>query len=40
MPIKDRLIAATPLADGLTVATHNLRDVINAGVEMVDPFEA
>jgi predicted nucleic acid-binding protein len=38
MPIKDSLIAATALAHGLTLVTHNQRDFIRAGVKIVDPF--
>jgi predicted nucleic acid-binding protein len=38
MPVKDSLIAATALAHGLTVATHNRRDFAAAKVSVVDPF--
>jgi predicted nucleic acid-binding protein len=38
MPIKDSLIAATAAVHGLTVATRNRADFVNAGVPMVDPF--
>ena len=38
MPIKDSLIAATAAAHGLTVATRNRADFMNAGVRVVDPF--
>lgn len=38
MPIKDSLIAATALVHGLTVATRNRADFLNAGVPIVDPF--
>ena len=38
MPIKDSLIAATALAHGLTLATHNQRDFVKAGVKIFDPF--
>ena len=38
MPIKDSLIAATALVHGLTVATRNRVDFVNAGVPIVDPF--
>lgn len=40
MPIKDSLIAATALANGLTVATRNRKDFEKAGVTTVDPFGA
>ena len=39
MPIKDSLIAATALVRDLVIATHNLADFKNAGVNTVDPFE-
>ena len=38
MPIKDSLIAATALMNGLTIATRNVRDFRKAGVRVVDPF--
>ncbi len=38
MPVKDSLLAATALANGLTVATRNVRDFKKAGVKVVDPF--
>jgi predicted nucleic acid-binding protein len=38
MPIKDSLIAATALVNGLTIATHNSRDFSKAGVKTIDPF--
>ena len=38
MPIKDSLIAATALAQGLTVATRNRADFARAGVPVIDPF--
>jgi predicted nucleic acid-binding protein len=38
MPIKDSLIATTALLHQLTVATHNTRDFLKAGVKVVDPF--
>jgi len=38
MPIKDSLIAATALHNGLIVATHNVGDFKKAGVKLVDPF--
>ncbi len=40
MPVKDSLIAATALAHGLVVATHNTRDFQHAGVTLEDPFAA
>lgn len=38
MPIKDSLIAATAAVHGLTIATRNRGDFVNAGVPVVDPF--
>ncbi len=38
MPIKDSLIAATALTNGLLLATRNRRDFEASGVELVDPF--
>jgi toxin FitB len=38
MPLKDSLIAATAAVHGLTVATRNRGDFVNAGVRIVDPF--
>jgi len=38
MPIKDSLIAATAAVHGLTVASRNREDFVNAGVRIVDPF--
>ncbi len=38
MPIKDSLIAATALANGLSVVTRNRSDFEKAGVEILDPF--
>jgi predicted nucleic acid-binding protein len=40
MPIKDSLIAATALANRLTVATRNVDDFEKAGCDIVNPFEA
>ncbi|MFN7973663.1 MAG: PIN domain-containing protein [Acidobacteriota bacterium] len=40
MPVKDSLIAATALAHGLVVATHNTKDFEPAGVDLLDPFAA
>ncbi len=38
LPVLDSMIAATALAHGFTVATHNVRDFQKAGVPVVDPF--
>jgi len=38
MPVKDSLIAATALANGMTVATRNVTDFEKAGCSVVDPF--
>ena len=38
LPVLDSMIAATALAHGLTVATHNVRDFQMAGVPVLDPF--
>jgi predicted nucleic acid-binding protein len=40
MPIKDSLIAATALFHDLTMVTRNTRDFVNAGLKVLDPFEA
>ena len=40
MPVKDSLIAATALANRLTVVTRNVADFGKAGCPVVDPFEA
>jgi toxin FitB len=40
MPVKDSLIAATALAHDLTIATRNRTDFENAGVSVVNPFDA
>jgi hypothetical protein len=39
MPVKDSLIAATALANRLTVVTRNLTDFEKAGCPVIDPFE-
>jgi predicted nucleic acid-binding protein len=38
LPVLVSMIAATALAHGLTVATHNIRDFQKAGVPVIDPF--
>ena len=40
MPVKDNQIAATALLHDLIVATRNVADYRNAGVSVVNPFEA
>ena len=40
MPVKDSQIAATALHHDLVVATRNVADYRNAGVSVVNPFEA
>ena len=39
MPVKDSLIAATALANRLTVATRNVVDFEKAGCPVIDPFD-
>ena len=40
MPVKDSQIAATALLHDLIVATRNVADYRNAGVSVLNPFEA
>ena len=40
MPVKDSQIAATALHHDLVVTTRNVADYRNAGVSVVNPFEA
>jgi len=35
----DALLAATAKANGMTLATRNISDVVNLGVRVLDPFE-
>jgi hypothetical protein len=39
MPVKDSLIAATALANRLTVVTRNVTDFEKAGCPVIDPFD-
>jgi predicted nucleic acid-binding protein len=39
LPVIDRLLAATALSHGLTVATRNVANFESSGVELVNPFE-
>jgi toxin FitB len=39
LPVVDSLIAATALEHGLAVATRNVRDFLDTGVELVDPWD-
>jgi hypothetical protein len=40
MPVKDSFIAATALANRMTVVTRNVADFEKAGCPVIDPFEA
>jgi len=40
MPVKDSFIAATALANRMTVVTRNVTDFEKAGCPVIDPFEA
>jgi predicted nucleic acid-binding protein len=39
MPLKDSLIAATALANRMTVVTRNVTDFRKVGCPVIDPFE-
>lgn len=39
LPVLDGLIAATASVHGLTVATRNVADYQNSGVDLVNPFD-
>ena len=39
MPIKDSMIAATALQNGLSMATRNVRDFQKAGFDVINPFK-
>ncbi|MBM4205290.1 MAG: type II toxin-antitoxin system VapC family toxin [Gammaproteobacteria bacterium] len=39
MPCKDSLVAATALANNLTIVTRKRRAFENAGVKLIDPFD-
>ncbi|WP_455475726.1 PIN domain-containing protein [Bartonella sp. B17] len=38
-PASDMLIAATALVHGFTVVTHNVKDFIDTGVAIIDPWQ-
>ena len=38
MPVVDGLLAATARVHGLTLATRNVKDVLRAGVDVINPF--
>jgi predicted nucleic acid-binding protein len=40
MPVKDSFIAATALANRMTVVTRNVTDFEKAGCPVIDPFKA
>lgn len=40
MPVKDSLIAASALQHSLAVVTRNTADFRNAGIKVINPFEA
>ncbi|MEJ7900857.1 MAG: type II toxin-antitoxin system VapC family toxin [Thermomicrobiales bacterium] len=39
LPVVDGLIAATALVHGLTVVTRNVRDFVDTGVPLIDPWQ-
>jgi len=40
VPVIDGLLAATALSNGLTLVTHNDRDVAGLGATVLNPFES
>jgi predicted nucleic acid-binding protein len=39
LPVIDGLLAATALVREMTLVTRNLRDIVDAGVECINPWE-
>ena len=39
MPVKDSMIAATALQNGLSIATRNEKDFQKAGIDVINPFD-
>ena len=40
LPVIDTLIAATAITRGMTLVTHNTRDLAGTGVPLVDPWQS
>jgi predicted nucleic acid-binding protein len=40
MPMVDALLAATALVHGMTLVTRNVRDVLDTGVTILNPWDA